>query len=61
LYEHKLLIVHERAIRTLIASALTQLEMEIGAIIQAQVDQAKLTRWKATVAELRSDGRTQQS
>ena len=54
-------IVHERAIRTLIASALTQLEAETGTAIAAGVDPAILDRWRISVAELRPDGQTQQS
>ncbi len=61
LYKNKLVIVHERAMRSLIASALTQLEAETGAAITANVDPAILDRWRATVAELRPDGQTQQS
>jgi hypothetical protein len=61
LYKSKLLIVHERAIRSLIASALTQLEVETGAAIAADVDPALLDRWRASIAELRPDGQTQQS
>ena len=61
LYKNKLVIVHERAIRTLIASALTQLEAETGAAIAAGVDPALLDRWRTSVAELRPDGQTQQS
>jgi len=61
LYKNKLVIVHERAIRTLIASALTQLEAETGAAIAASVDPATLDRWRTSVAELRPDGQTQQS
>jgi len=61
LYEHRLLIVHNRAIRTLIAAALTQFEAEMGAGIRMVVQQATRERWYALVAELRSDGQTQQS
>jgi TnpA family transposase len=60
LYEHRLLIVHNRAIRTLIAAALTQFEAEMGAAIRTAVQQATRERWYALVAELRSDGQTQQ-
>ncbi|MCK8651920.1 DUF4158 domain-containing protein, partial [Ralstonia insidiosa] len=35
LYKNKLVIVHERAIRTLIAAALAQLEVETGTAIAA--------------------------
>jgi TnpA family transposase len=61
LYKNKLVIVHERAIRTLIASALTQLEAETGAAISSNVDAATLDHWRTSVAELRPDGQTQQS
>jgi hypothetical protein len=61
LYKNKLVIVHERAIRSLIASALTQLEAETGAAISAGVDPEILDRWRASAAELRPDGQTQQS
>ncbi|MGL6205573.1 MAG: Tn3-like element IS1071 family transposase, partial [Giesbergeria sp.] len=56
-----LVIVHERAIRTLIAAALAQLEVETGTAIAASVDPATLDRWRASVSELRPDGQTQQS
>jgi len=56
LYENKLVIRHERAIRTLIAAALAQLEVETGTAIAANFDPALLGRWRTTVAELRSDG-----
>ena len=61
LYKIKLVIVHERAIRTLIASALTQLEAETGAALAASVDPATFDRWRTSVAKLRPDGPTQQS
>src|SRR3546814_15210842 len=50
-----------RAIRTLIAAALAQLEVETGTAIAASVDPATLDRWRASVSELRPDGQTQQS
>ncbi len=53
LYKNKLVIVHERAIRTLIAAALAQLEVETGTAIAASVDPATLDRWRASVSELR--------
>jgi hypothetical protein len=39
LYEHRLLIVHNRAIRTLIAAALTQFEAAMSAAICTVVQQ----------------------
>lgn len=56
LYKNKLVIVHERAIRTLIAAALAQLEVETGTAIAASVDPATLDRWRASVWGLGSSG-----
>jgi len=61
LYEHRLLIVHDRAIRTLIGAALAQLEAETGATIRAVVQPGTLDRWRRAIAEPRADGQTQQS
>jgi hypothetical protein len=61
LYEHRLLIVHDRAIRTLIAAALAQLEAETGATIRAVVQPGTLDRWRRAIVESRADGQTQQS
>ena len=61
LYEHRLLIVHDRAIRAMIAAALKELEAETGAAIRAAVPPTTRERWCALVTEFRSDGQTQQS
>jgi len=61
LYEHRLMIVHDRAIRTLIAAALAQLEAETGAMIRSVVKPGTLDRWRRAIAEPRADGQTQQS
>jgi hypothetical protein len=61
LYEHRLLLVHDRAIRALIAAALAQLEAETGATIRAVVKPGTLDRWRRAIAEPRADGQTQQS
>ncbi|MGF6300170.1 MULTISPECIES: DUF4158 domain-containing protein [Paraburkholderia] len=61
LYDHRLLIVHDRAIRTLIAAALSQLEAETGATIRAVVKPGTLDRWRRAIVEPRADGQTQQS
>jgi hypothetical protein len=61
LYEHRLLIVHDRAIRTLIAAALAQLEAETGATIRAVVPPGMLDRWRRAIVEPHADGQTQQS
>jgi len=61
LYEHQLLIVHDRAIRALIATALVQLEAETAALIRTDVQPATLERWRRTIAEPHTTGQTQQS
>ncbi len=61
LYEHQLLIMHDRAIRTLIAAALTQFEAETCSTIRETIPQVKRDRWSTLLVEIRSDGQTQQS
>ena len=45
LYEHRLIIVHERAIRALVAAALAELEAATAASIRATVPAAALKQW----------------
>lgn len=47
--QDQLTIVHERAIRTLIATTLIQLKAETDAAISANVDPELLDRWQAAV------------
>lgn len=61
LYEHRLLIVHDRAIRALIATALVALEAETAALIHIDVQPATLERWRRTIAEPHTTGQTHQS
>ena len=61
LYEHRLLIVHDRAIRTLIAAALVHLEAETAAQIRAEVQPGVLERWCQVVAQPHTTGQTRQS
>ena len=51
----------DRAIRTLIASALARLEAETGATIRAVVKPGTVDRWRRAIAEPRAGGQTQQS
>ncbi len=44
LYEHRLLIVHDRAIRTLVAAALVELDSETATTIRASVPGPTLKR-----------------
>jgi hypothetical protein len=61
LYEHRLLIVHDRAIRTLIAAALVHLEAQTAAQIRAEVQPGVLVRWCQAVAQPHTTGQTRQS
>lgn len=61
LYEHRLLIVHDRAIRTLIAAALVHLEAQTAAQIRAEVQPGALERWCQAVAQPHTTGQTRQS
>ncbi|MFX7825305.1 hypothetical protein ABTK20_23160, partial [Acinetobacter baumannii] len=49
LYEHRLIIVHERAIRTLVAAALAELEAATAASIQAAAPASTLKQWATAV------------
>ena len=61
LYEHKLLIEHDRALRSQIVTALDLLESETGKSITATVPSDLLDKWRRTLAEFRSNGQIQQS
>jgi len=61
LYEHRLLIIHDRAIRTVVKAAIVQLEGETAAMIRGKVKTTILDRWCSTLADYRSDGQSQQS
>lgn len=61
LYDHRLIIVHERAIRALVAAALVELEAATAASIRAAVPAAALKQWAAAVAARRPDGQHCQS
>ena len=58
LYEHGLLIIHDRAIRTIVKAAVVQLEDETAAMIRTKVETATLDRWRSTLADYRSDGQS---
>jgi hypothetical protein len=60
LYDHKLLIEHDRALRAQIGAALDLLEAETGISITTTVP-ATARKWRQTLAQLRPDGQTQQS
>lgn len=61
LYEHRLLIVHDRAIRALVAAALVQLEAKTAILIRAEIGPSTLERWRRTIAEPHSTRQIHQS
>jgi hypothetical protein len=61
LYEHRRLIVHDRALRRLVSSALTEVEAETAASIRGAVAPAIWQRWLAATNETRADGQTTQN
>lgn len=61
LYEHRLLIVHDRSIRILIAAALVKLETQTAAQIRAEVKPGVVGRWCRAVAQPHTTGQTRQS
>ena len=61
LYEHQLLIMHERSLRSAIVSATRQYEARLAQNIQAQIDRALLERWREALAIPREAGLSQQS
>ncbi len=61
LYEHRLIIVHDRAIRALVAAALAELEAATAQAICAGVPAVILKRWPSAVETTRPDGQPCQS
>ena len=61
LYEHKLLIPHDRALRGIVNAALHALEQQTAATIRAELAPAQLKRWEARLMAFRPDGQSQQS
>jgi TnpA family transposase len=61
LYDHQLLIEHDRALRSQIVAALDLLESDTSASIAATVPSDMLDKWRRTLAEFRADGQIQQS
>jgi TnpA family transposase len=61
LYEHRLLIMHERAIRSTIAKVRQHFEVSLAKSIRAAVGDAELERWRKALVTPRESGVTQQS
>jgi TnpA family transposase len=61
LYEHQVLIVHDRALRRLVSSALTEFEAETATSIRNALAPEMWQRWLAATNETRPDGQTMQN
>jgi hypothetical protein len=58
LYDHHLIILHERSLRTTIASATRQYEAELAKRIHAAIDDTLLERWRKALVMPRESGLT---
>jgi TnpA family transposase len=61
LYEHQLIIMHERALRSIIGGATRQYEAELARSIHQDVDSERLESWQQTLITPREEGLSQQS
>ncbi len=61
LYDHQLLIMHERALRSIIVSATRQYEAALARSIHAEIDSGLLERWRQALVTPREAGLSQQS
>ena len=61
LYDHSLMIEHDRALRKQIGATLNLFEAETAAAVAAAVPQDLLDKWRNALTQLRADGQTQQS
>jgi len=61
LYDHRLLIVHDRVIRAMVATALVELEASTGQAIMTTVPAATRERWTSALNTPRQDGEHCQS
>jgi hypothetical protein len=61
LYEHRLIIVHDRMLRTMIATSVQQFETELAASIRQSVGVELLERWRASLTREHGSGLTVQT
>jgi hypothetical protein len=61
LYEHQLLIVHDRALQRLVTAAVAELETDTTAALRKAVPPAQWQRWLAATSGTRADGQAQQN
>jgi hypothetical protein len=55
LYDHQLIIMHERALRSIIVSATRQYEAALARSIHAGIDSDRLDRWREALVAPRVD------
>jgi hypothetical protein len=61
LYEHRLIVLRERDLRTMIAKAIRTHETELARTIVAAVDPVLLGQWRSTLTQPRESGTTLQT
>src|ERR1019366_6759476 len=61
LYDHHLIIMHERALRSIIVSATRQYEAALARSIHEEIDSERLERWRQALVMPREAGLSQQS
>jgi hypothetical protein len=61
LYDHQLIIMHERALHSTIVGATRQYEAALARSIQAGIDSDRLERWRQALVTPRAAGLSQQS
>jgi hypothetical protein len=61
LYDHQLIIIHERSLRSLIVSATRQYEAALAKRIHAGIESGLLERWRQALVTPREAGLSQQS
>lgn len=61
LYDHRLIIVHERRLRAMIAAARRQQEAELARRIERSVEPSRLAQWRTALSEAHDSGSSLQS
>jgi hypothetical protein len=61
LYDHRVLLFHDRPLRELVSAAVTELEAEITAALRGTVTPALWQRWLEAMSVARADGQAVQS
>jgi TnpA family transposase len=61
LYDHRLIIVHERRLRAMVAAARRQHEAELARRIERSVEPSRLAQWRTALTEAHDSGSSLQS